>query len=84
MELIEVQRNREMVIPEDKVMTEVVEISSGNFIEANTETVVFNHLKNDTIIPVFAKDNETTISHSEFIKATQMAIDNIYQGQPLI
>lgn len=81
MELIEVQRNREMVIPEEKVMTEVAEISSGNFIEANTETVVLDHLKNDTIIPVFSKDNETTISHSEFIEATQMAVENIYQDQ---
>ena len=61
MELVAVQMNKEMVIPEEKVMTEVTEISSGNFIEANTETVVLNHLKNDTIIPVFAKDNETIL-----------------------
>ena len=81
MELVAVQMNKEMVIPEEKVMTEVTEISSGNFIEANTETVVLNHLKNDTIIPVFAKDNETTISHSAFIEATQMAVENIYQDQ---
>lgn len=37
------------------------------FIEANTQDVSLSHLKNNCIIPVFAKDNEQTISHQEFI-----------------
>ena len=34
------------------------------FIEANTVDVTMEHLKNDCIIPVFAKDNEATLSLS--------------------
>ena len=59
------------VIPKDEVITE---ISTGNFIEANTKQITLEHLKNDTIIPVFSKDNECTISHNEFINATQKAL----------
>ena len=37
------------------------------FIEANTKEVEMSHLQDDCIIPVFAKDNEVTISHQSFI-----------------
>ena len=33
------------------------------FIEANTIEASLEHLRNDCIIPVFAKDNEATLSH---------------------
>ena len=62
------------VIPKEEVITE---ISTGNFIEANTKQVTLEHLKNDTIIPVFSKDNECTISHNEFIGATQKALKEV-------
>lgn len=45
------------------------------FIEANTEEVKLIHLERDCIIPVFAKDNERTISHQEFINATIHAVE---------
>jgi hypothetical protein len=45
-------------------------ISNNNrFIEANTQQVSLSHLRQDCTIPVFAKDNETTIPHFEFIDA---------------
>ena len=44
--------------------TEIVN-NGSSFIEANTETVTLEHLKEKCIIPVFSKDNETTISHYE-------------------
>ncbi len=78
MELLEVKQNREMVITEKEVITQSDEISRGNFIEANTKQVSLRHLTNDTIIPVFAKDNETTISHSSFIDTAQRAIKAVY------
>jgi len=81
MELIEVQKNKEMVISEKDVISKEEEISRGNFIEANTKQVSLNHLKVDTIIPVFAKDNETTISHSNFIDTTQRAIKAVYRDE---
>lgn len=49
----------------------IVNKSSNKFIEANTIEVSLNHLKNDCIIPVFAKDNQTAMSHFEFINATK-------------
>ena len=81
MELIEVQTNNSMLVTEENVITRTEEISRGNFIEANTKQVSLEHLKNDTIIPVFAKDNETTISHYDFIDTTQRAIKAVYEGQ---
>lgn len=55
--------------------------SSSNFIESNTKVVTLSHLKDDTIIPVFSKDNECTISHPEFIEATQEAILSAFPNQ---
>ncbi|ERJ58111.1 DUF3871 family protein [Sphingobacterium paucimobilis] len=40
------------------------------FIEANTIEIAMDHLQNECIIPVFSKDNERLISHSEFIDTT--------------
>ncbi len=44
--------------------------NKSSFIEANTIKVSLEHLQRDCIIPVFSKDNESTISHFEFIKKT--------------
>ncbi len=59
------------------MIQDVIEVRnkpSSPFIEANTQQVTLEHLKNDCIIPVFSKDNETTISHSQFIgKAFEVA-----------
>lgn len=49
-----------------------------NFIEANTIVVEQHHLKNDCIIPVFSKDNESTISHFEFIQSTKEVIQEVF------
>jgi hypothetical protein len=61
------------MIPDAHVVS-VPDSNASKFLEANTKEVTFNHLKNDTIIPVFSKDNECTISHPEFIESTQHAI----------
>jgi hypothetical protein len=62
--------------------TEVITTVRSNFIEANTIAVDLDHLKADCIIPVFAKDNESTISHYEFIKSTKEVVEEIldYKG----
>ena len=41
---------------------------NNRFIEANTQQVSLSHLKKECIIPVFAKDNESTIAHHQFIE----------------
>ena len=42
-------------------------------IEANTTEVTLEHLRNDCIIPTFAKDNEVCISHPSFIESVYEA-----------
>jgi hypothetical protein len=61
---------------------EIIQFPRRSFIEANTIEVSLEHLKNDCVIPVFAKDNECTISHYEFINSTLEVVEDIlnYQG----
>lgn len=65
--------------PEDQIIEEaqVVQPDRKNFIEANTIQVDLEHLKNECVIPVFARDNESTISHYEFINYTIDVITNV-------
>jgi hypothetical protein len=42
-----------------------------HFIEANTVDCTLADMRNEHIIPVFVKDNETLISHVEFIESAQ-------------
>jgi hypothetical protein len=54
-------------------------ISNNNkFIEANTQEVSLSHLRQDTIIPNFAKDNESTIPHFEFISAVRSVTQELF------
>ncbi len=61
----------------------IVKSTKTSFIEANTIKVSLEHLKNDCNIPVFAKDNETTISHFEFIKTVRDVLKEalVYQEE---
>jgi hypothetical protein len=78
MELLKTNYLEENVIDSNQVIT----TSKSGFIEANTIEVSLEHLKNDCNIPVFAKDNETTISHFEFINTIRNVIKDAleYQG----
>jgi hypothetical protein len=53
------------------------------FIEANTKPVSLTHLKQDCIIPVFSKDNESTISHGEFVEVLQEVSRQLFPGQQI-
>ena len=48
------------------------------FIEANTKEVSLSHLQKDCIIPVFSKDNERTIAHTEFIEIAQNCVGKVF------
>lgn len=52
-----------------------------HFIEANTLEVDLQHLRNDCITPVFAKDNELTINHAQFIETIQEAVQDFFKGE---
>ena len=77
MELIAVNNIENQIIETKDIVTP----SSGNFIEANTNQVSLEHLKNDCIIPVFSKDMECTLAHHEFIQTTENCVNAICEGQ---
>lgn len=52
-----------------------------HLIEANTFEVDLQHLRNDCITPVFAKDNELTINHAQFIETIQEAVQDFFKGE---
>lgn len=54
---------------------------ANHFIEANTQKVTLNHLKNDCITPVFSKDNELTINHAQFVETIQDAVQSFFSGE---
>lgn len=74
MELIKNNPLKNNIVEENEVVTS----SNRSFIEANTKGVTLEHLKNDCIIPVFAKDNESTVSHYEFIKKTKEIAQDLF------
>ena len=51
------------------------------FVEANTEEVSLSFLKNKCIVPVFTKDNETTLSHQEFIDSVRNVVQSIFPNE---
>lgn len=55
-----------------------------SFIEANTTSITLHEIETKNIIPVFSKDNETAISHVEFIEATYETARNYFNGTQLL
>jgi len=80
MEITKVDNNP---IVEDAVLINDT-ISSDQFIEANTVPIMQQQLKSSCIIPVFSKDNESTISHTEFIEITHEVLSQFFYGEPLL
>lgn len=78
MELINVQNS---ILPDE---AKVVETSDNRFIVANTEPISYGDLKHHCIIPVFSKDNESTISHSEFIDIVGQAAEKFFTSENIL
>jgi hypothetical protein len=78
MELINVQNS---IVPDE---AKVVETSDNRFVLANTEPISYGDLKHRCIIPVFSKDNESTISHSEFIDTVGLAVDKFFSAEDIL
>ncbi len=64
---------------EDAVI--IPEEVENHFIEANTFEVDLQHIANDCITPVFAKDNELTINHAQFITTIEEAAKDFFNGE---
>ena len=76
----------EVITPIEIMEAEVPQSGSGHklpFIEANTKEVTIEHLKNDCVVPVFSKDNEITISHTNFIEAVWEAANRIFPNETI-
>jgi hypothetical protein len=58
--------------------------TSKPFIEANTIDMSLNEIRYKHIIPVFVKDNETLISHDEFIDAASKITADIFHGERIL
>lgn len=79
MELIEISNHlTHELIKEDDIIA-----SKGNFIEANTKKVTLDHLKEECIIPVYS-DNETSISHAQFIETAMEVTNGLYSKQKVL
>lgn len=72
MELLAISNHKSQNVKDAK-------ISNNRFIESNTSSVKLMELKENHIIPVFAKDNEPTICHADFIEATS-SVANYHFG----
>jgi hypothetical protein len=78
MELINVQN---LIEPDE---AKVVETSDNRFILANTQPISYADLKYKHIIPVFSKDNESTISHSEFLDCVGQAVEKFFSAENIL
>ncbi len=54
------------------------------FIEANTIPSSLEEIRNNHIIPVFIKDNETLISQSEFMDITMDCVSSVYSSERIL
>ena len=60
------------------------QINNSGFIQANTKTIDLPILQEQTIIPAFAKDNESTISHVEFVENIYDAVQHVFPSESIL
>ena len=73
----------ENVIKKDEILISDSRVNNNRanpFIESNTQDVKLSHLEDDCIIPVFSKDNETTISHYQFVTSVLEMTNSVFEG----
>ena len=66
------------------ILTTNSPVSTNRFIKANTEVATLSEIENHHIIPVFAKDNQLTISHAEFVKNVFDAVHYVHPEQVVL
>lgn len=74
----------EPVIETEEFVFEPEVSSDANFIQANTEIIKEKDLRDRCIIPVFSKDNESTISHPEFLEAVLFAAQSYFKRESFL
>ena len=86
MELKKVNQKNQLVLnPVVEVAPQDGKITSDvHFMAANTDVIPVDELHKKHTIPVFAKDNESTISHQEFISTLQYVTEQIFGGEQIL
>jgi hypothetical protein len=74
----------EVVLLAPEIILPVEPAAEKHFITANTVTGNLAEMKDHHLIPVFSKDNEPTISHSDFIETVQNLTTDLYRGEQIL
>ena len=64
--------------------SKIVETSDNRFILTNAQPISYSELKHKCIIPVFSKDNESTVSNSEFIDTVGQACEKFFSAENIL
>lgn len=89
MEVSEINNNTPVPVRAGTVVNQVVnniEVVNpySSFIKANTQGISLNEISNKHIIPVFIKDNEPVISHTEFIQTVVKAVKAVFPKETVL
>jgi len=68
----------------DTLVKDQNESTNANFMGANTQAIDGEELFHQCIIPSFAKDNESTISHTEFLEVVHQAASSIFSNEQIL
>lgn len=71
-------------IPSYQPVTTEPQQKRSSFIEANTVECELHEIRNDHIIPVFVKDNETLVSHNEFVETAEDVANTLFRGETIL
>ena len=63
------------------IVAEESEKKQCPFILGNTIEIDMQSLEDDYLVPVFSRDNNQTISHTEFINTVSDAAQTFFQGE---
>ena len=66
---------------QDAIIVEESEKKHCPFILGNTIELDMQSLEDDYLVPVFSRDNNQTISHTEFINTVSDAAQTFFQGE---
>jgi hypothetical protein len=83
-QLIEITASNELAIINQNISHKKESSSSKAFIESNTIESSLEEIKQRHIIPVWLKDNEPLISHSDFIETTAEILSESYSNHPIL
>ena len=62
----------------------VIETSDVHFMSANTKPMSLDEISQNHTIPAFARDNESTISHQQFIETVAIVAEKIFGGETIL